>query len=222
MFDPRTRLAASVVDEVRRHFGAQVLRTAIPRSVRIAEAPSYGQTVLTYDPGSAGALSLSRGCSGADGAARGAAAARVVSRSSSMSGPRAAWAGVWARSSRTARLSRRRYGARPTRRPGWAGSPARTTRTSPSRLSAQPPTTPIRLRRGGDGRARRVDPRGRASAAGGRPRHHARDVRARDGRTALAGRAGGGSGVHPRHRQGDVRRRPAPRRAAREPAPAQP
>jgi chromosome partitioning protein len=57
MFDGRTRLAAGVVDEVREHFGDQVLSTAIPRSVRISEAPSYGQTVLTYDPGSPGALS---------------------------------------------------------------------------------------------------------------------------------------------------------------------
>ncbi len=57
MYDARTRLAAGVADEVRRHFGAQVLRTAVPRSVRISEAPGYGQTVLTYDPGSAGALS---------------------------------------------------------------------------------------------------------------------------------------------------------------------
>jgi chromosome partitioning protein len=42
---------------VRTHFGDEVLRTSIPRSVRISEAPSYGQTVLTYDPGSSGALS---------------------------------------------------------------------------------------------------------------------------------------------------------------------
>jgi chromosome partitioning protein len=41
---------------VRGHFGDQVLRTAIPRSVRISEAPSYGQTVMTYDPASPGAL----------------------------------------------------------------------------------------------------------------------------------------------------------------------
>jgi chromosome partitioning protein len=57
MFDARTRLAASVANEVRKHFGEQVLKTAIPRSVRISEAPSHGQTVLTYDPGSPGALS---------------------------------------------------------------------------------------------------------------------------------------------------------------------
>ncbi|GAA3054197.1 hypothetical protein GCM10020000_40360 [Streptomyces olivoverticillatus] len=46
-----------MADEVRSHFGHEVLRTSIPRSVRISEAPSYGQTVLTYDPGSSGALS---------------------------------------------------------------------------------------------------------------------------------------------------------------------
>jgi chromosome partitioning protein len=57
MYDARTRLSAGVADEVRTHFGGQVLRTAIPRSVRISEAPSYGQTVMTYDPGSPGALS---------------------------------------------------------------------------------------------------------------------------------------------------------------------
>ncbi len=57
MYDGRTRLAAGVAAEVRDHFGSQVLRTNIPRSVRVSEAPSYGQTVMTYDPGSPGALS---------------------------------------------------------------------------------------------------------------------------------------------------------------------
>ncbi|MEX0429588.1 ParA family protein [Nocardioides sp. DS6] len=57
MYDARTRLAAGVAQEVREHFGDQVLRTYIPRSVRVSEAPSYGQTVMTYDPGSPGALS---------------------------------------------------------------------------------------------------------------------------------------------------------------------
>lgn len=56
MYDGRTRLASQVADEVRRHFGATVLDTVIPRSVRLSEAPSYGQTVLTYDPTSPGAL----------------------------------------------------------------------------------------------------------------------------------------------------------------------
>ena len=57
MYDARTRLAACVAEEVRSHFGDQVLKTAVPRSVRVSEAPSYGQTVMTYDPASAGALS---------------------------------------------------------------------------------------------------------------------------------------------------------------------
>lgn len=56
MFDARTRLAAQVTDEVRTHFAEQTLRTVIPRSVRISEAPSYGQTVLTYHPESVGAV----------------------------------------------------------------------------------------------------------------------------------------------------------------------
>ena len=56
MYDARTRLAAGVAEEVREHFGGQVLKTTIPRSVRVSEAPSYGQTVMTYDPGSPGAL----------------------------------------------------------------------------------------------------------------------------------------------------------------------
>jgi chromosome partitioning protein len=57
MYDARTRLAAGVAAEVREHFGDTVLKTSIPRSVRVSEAPSYGQTVMTYDPGSPGALS---------------------------------------------------------------------------------------------------------------------------------------------------------------------
>ena len=61
MYDARTRLSAGVADEVRSHFGDQVLRTAIPRSVRVSEAPSYGQTVMTYDPGVPGRPQLPRG-----------------------------------------------------------------------------------------------------------------------------------------------------------------
>jgi chromosome partitioning protein len=56
MYDGRTRLAAQVADDVRTHFGDAVLDSVVPRSVRISEAPSYGQSVMTYDPGSTGAL----------------------------------------------------------------------------------------------------------------------------------------------------------------------
>src|SRR5918998_1301027 len=57
MYDGRTKLADQVTNEVRKHFGDTVLRTVIPRSVKVSEAPGFGQTVLGYDPGSRGALS---------------------------------------------------------------------------------------------------------------------------------------------------------------------
>lgn len=57
MYDGRTKLADQVTSEVRGHFGDLVLRTIIPRSVKVSEAPGYGQSVLTYDPGSRGARS---------------------------------------------------------------------------------------------------------------------------------------------------------------------
>ncbi|MGC0239247.1 ParA family protein [Arthrobacter sp. SD76] len=57
MYDGRTNLAAQVAAEVRTHFPQQVLSAVVPRSVRISEAPSYQQTVMTYDPSSSGALS---------------------------------------------------------------------------------------------------------------------------------------------------------------------
>jgi chromosome partitioning protein len=56
MYDGRTRLSAQVADEVREHFPEEVLRTTVPRSVRVSEAPSFGETVMTYDPASSGAL----------------------------------------------------------------------------------------------------------------------------------------------------------------------
>jgi chromosome partitioning protein len=56
MFDGRTNLAQQVVDEVRRHFGERTFSSVIPRSVRLSEAPSYGQPISTYAPRSAGAL----------------------------------------------------------------------------------------------------------------------------------------------------------------------
>ena len=74
MYDGRTNLASQVADEVRQHFPREVMETMIPRSVRVSEAPSYQQSVITYDPSSTGALSYleaaaelaSRGSGGAE------------------------------------------------------------------------------------------------------------------------------------------------------------
>lgn len=60
MFDARTNLSQQVVDEVRQHFGEQVFRTIIPRSVRLSEAPSFGQPITTYDPQSRGSMAYKR------------------------------------------------------------------------------------------------------------------------------------------------------------------
>src|SRR3712207_2235988 len=57
MYDGRTKLADQVAEEVRNHFGSLVLDTVIPRNVRVSEAPGYGQSVVTYDPGSRGSTS---------------------------------------------------------------------------------------------------------------------------------------------------------------------
>ncbi|MDF2825525.1 MAG: parA [Mycobacterium sp.] len=57
MHDGRTKLADQVAEEVRRYFGPKVLRTVIPRSVKVSEAPGYSMTIIDYDPGSRGAMS---------------------------------------------------------------------------------------------------------------------------------------------------------------------
>ncbi len=57
MYDRRTKLADDVEQDVRGRFGDTVLETVIPRNVRVSEAPSYGESVITYDPGSRGAIS---------------------------------------------------------------------------------------------------------------------------------------------------------------------
>ncbi len=56
MHDERTRLSRDVERELRAHFPARVFRTVIPRSIRVAEAPSYGEPVTEHDPGSPGSL----------------------------------------------------------------------------------------------------------------------------------------------------------------------
>jgi chromosome partitioning protein len=57
MYDGRTKLADQVAEEARRYFGGKVLRTVIPRSVKVSEAPGYSMTIIDYDPGSRGAMS---------------------------------------------------------------------------------------------------------------------------------------------------------------------
>jgi chromosome partitioning protein len=57
MFDPRTKLSEQVVAEVRRYFGDRVYRSIIPRTVRLSEAPGFGQPITVYDPHSKGAQS---------------------------------------------------------------------------------------------------------------------------------------------------------------------
>jgi chromosome partitioning protein len=56
MYDSRTNLSKQIVDEVRRYFPAYVFKTVVPRSIRLGEAPSYGETIVKYAPESAGAL----------------------------------------------------------------------------------------------------------------------------------------------------------------------
>jgi chromosome partitioning protein len=60
MFDSRTKLATEVVDEVSQHFPKEKFESIIPRSVRLAEAPSYGKTILEHDSRSPGALAYKR------------------------------------------------------------------------------------------------------------------------------------------------------------------
>jgi len=63
MFDDRTNLSRQVQDELRQHLGNRVLKTVIPRNIRLGEAPSFGKSIITYDIRSKGAeayLSLAR------------------------------------------------------------------------------------------------------------------------------------------------------------------
>ena len=60
MLDARTRLSQQVVDEVRSHFGDRVFKARIPRTVRLAEAPGFGQPITQFDPSSRGAMAYRR------------------------------------------------------------------------------------------------------------------------------------------------------------------
>ena len=59
MFDARTNLSNQVVENVKNYLGQNIYKTVIPRNVRLAEAPSYGQPINVYDPKSAGAEAYS-------------------------------------------------------------------------------------------------------------------------------------------------------------------
>ena len=181
MYDARTRLAAGVADEVRSHFGDQVLKTAVPRSVRVSEAPSYGQTVMTYDPASAGALSYleaareiaSKGAPDDHEAANpprrglGRGLGSLIPTAPSQPAPGGSTGDVDRRHRRSARpASERTVAPRPPaarRRDGRR----RLLRRAPDRPGApqRPPAAPG-LRGGGARRARALDPRGRAAPAG--------------------------------------------------------
>ena len=56
MYDARTKLSDQVSAEVRKHFGDTVVRTVVPRTVRLSEAPSFGQPIISFDPSSRGAM----------------------------------------------------------------------------------------------------------------------------------------------------------------------
>ena len=60
MYDERTNLSAAVAKDLRDFYGSQVLKTVIPRNVRLAEAPSFGQPIMLYDPRSKGAESYAQ------------------------------------------------------------------------------------------------------------------------------------------------------------------
>ncbi|MBU0672223.1 MAG: AAA family ATPase [Candidatus Margulisbacteria bacterium] len=62
MYDPRTLLSSQVAEETRKYFGKKVFQTVIPRNIRLAEAPSFGQPIIFYDPGSKGAQAYENLC----------------------------------------------------------------------------------------------------------------------------------------------------------------
>ncbi|MCD6520204.1 MAG: ParA family protein [Anaerolineae bacterium] len=62
MYDTRTNLSRQVVEEIRQHFGNAVFRAIIPRNIKLSEAPSYGETILTYAPSSSGGQAYAALC----------------------------------------------------------------------------------------------------------------------------------------------------------------
>jgi chromosome partitioning protein len=91
MFDPRTNLSSDVAAEVRKHFPGQVFKTVIPRSVRLAEAPSHGVPISAYDRSSTGALAyeaLAREFLSRDGVRWGTGHSRAEEHHDKEKGPR--------------------------------------------------------------------------------------------------------------------------------------
>src|SRR5690606_15151641 len=145
MFDGRTRLAHDVADQVRGHFGDRVLRTVVPRSVRISEAPSHGETLLTYDPTSSGALHY----------AEAAAEMRRQEVKHAWANDVEDWDGVWGRSSPRSRRCRTDRGTsssrgrqhRRTARTGMVSrETSRLTTCRPSRTRPRRPASPTTRR----------------------------------------------------------------------------
>ena len=68
MYDRRTRLSREVMQDMRGHFGDEVVRSVIPRSVRLAEAPGFGRTIFEHDPGGAAASAYRTLCKEISGA----------------------------------------------------------------------------------------------------------------------------------------------------------
>ena len=62
MYDPRTNLSRQVVEEVRQHFPSYLFRAIIPRSVKLSEAPSYGEPIISYAPDSSGGQAYAALC----------------------------------------------------------------------------------------------------------------------------------------------------------------
>ena len=169
MYDARTRLAAGVADEVREHFADQVLKTTIPRSVRVSEAPSHGQTVMTYDPASPGGTVLPRGRArgGPAGDPAGDPADHRGGRDEPRAPHRPPGSGPRPGFAHPDRAGRRgSHGdagvgcVRRSPRPTWSCPRAAGSRSCRPVNRAEPCAAPPGLRRGRDGRARPLDPRG--------------------------------------------------------------
>ena len=163
------KLADQVADDVRAHFGDKVLRTVIPRSVKVSEAPGYGMTILDYDPGSRGAMSYLD------------ASRELAERGSSRS----------RRGERDERCAKSEHDERCTeqsiddvpRRSGLGRGLASLIPTGPSRGRGREPVQPGDGRRGGRRHVRRRPPPARRCPSATSARSTARSLRRSSSRT---------------------------------------